>query len=789
MQTAARRITSLWALSGLHQVDADLLNPLVGETNRNLRREAVRAFGDAGVIASAVRDGRWQAIHDLELFAFDADPDVRAEVIRVLGNALTAQPNSAAGDSPITQAGKSILGMLVTMAGESLDGPTMKSTQSGKTIKTGEAYEREFERYLIRFFLEQQPQIVTAFLDTSTAKSLHVENRLLATLALDPKASASRVAQLLPQLTRPTGQEEVLRLAQFPDEPGVGEALQKLLQGPSTSIATLETLLKVRTRIDAAKITPLVTTAARELLSRKEGFSSLQLGAVLAGAFRLTELEPDLVRVIEWDMTAPNAQLDLNMYGLTPQSLAALRALRELKSDRVDLFASLAEKADPAGRELALGALAESRDERGPQKLTELYARLNAAERRAALAGLSGSKPGASALVKAVRNGAITKDEIDGGTFDKLQAVLGDDGDLTALMQEMSSLFRPALRLNGEDNAWSETDLTLDGPFTVETWVKLDPGIDNNDGILGVPDALDMNFFGSQFRVWVGGATHDAIVSKKKTVADVWTHLAVTRNSDGKFRIYQNGELDNADSKPAPQKFEKVRIGWTAPAKGTAGWLSEFRIWNRERSASEIRADFDRSFEGESKPAGLLGVFTANQWGKLHSGAKVQKTQDFPPLLTPAEAKTLAAKFKLFHALAEKPGDMTKGKALFATTCQQCHSVAGQGGQVGPVLNGAGALGVEALLRNVLTPNAAMEPGYRVFRVELKDGDVLDGIRVSEDKDAIVLRRPNVDDTRIAQKDVKKAAFTKSSMMPEGLLDPLQPEQVADLFAYLKTLK
>ena len=129
------------------------------------------------------------------------------------------------------------------------------------------------------------------------------------------------------------------------------------------------------------------------------------------------------------------------------------------------------------------------------------------------------------------------------------------------------------------------------------------------------------------------------------------------------------------------------------------------------------------------------------------------------------------------------------GKELFVATCQQCHSVAGQGGQVGPVLNGAGAMGVESLLRNLLTPNAAMEPGYRVFRVELKDGDVLDGIRVSEDKDAIVLRRPNMNDTRIAQQDVRKAAFTKSSMMPEGLLDPLPPEQVTDLFDYLKTLR
>ena len=405
------------------------------------------------------------------------------------------------------------------------------------------------------------------------------------------------------------------------------------------------------------------------------------------------------------------------------------------------------------------------------------------------------------------RQGPPSEDEIDGTTFDRLQAVLGDDAELAVLMQEMASLFRPVLRLNGEDNAWAETGLTLDGPFTVETWVKLDAGIDNNDGILGAPEVLDMNFFGSQFRVWVGGGVHDAIVAKKKTVADVWTHLAVTRDAKGMFRIYQNGELDSADSKPVTQKFEQVRIGWTAPAKGTAGWLSEFRIWNRERNASEIRADFDRSYgapisksalSDTSKPAesqfgappvGLVGLFAGNSWGKLHGGAKVTKTADFPPLLTTAEAAALAEKFSKFHALAEQPGDMAKGRALFLTTCMGCHSVAGQGGQIGPVLNGAGALGVEALLRNILTPNAAMEPGYRVFRVELKDGEVLDGIRVSEDKEAIVLRRQSVADTRIAQKDVRKAGFTKMSMMPEGLLDALPPQDVSSLFAYLKTLR
>ena len=49
------------------------------------------------------------------------------------------------------------------------------------------------------------------------------------------------------------------------------------------------------------------------------------------------------------------------------------------------------------------------------------------------------------------------------------------------------------------------------------------------------------------------------------------------------------------------------------------------------------------------------------------------------------------------------------------------------------MLNGAGASGIEALLRNVITPNAAMEAAYRVFRLELISGEVLEGFYVTED--------------------------------------------------------
>jgi len=684
------RIGSLWALEGLHAVDLALLSPLFSDANRNARREAIRAVGEARLLNS-------QTLATLDPLGDDPDPEVRAEVLRAAGPLVAREPRAVA--------------LCVKLAQAPLAEPTAKSTHSGKIIKVREAYEREFERYLARLFLEQAPLAVAAWLDADEAKALPIENRLLATLALEPKMSAPRVAQLLPQLTRPPGQEEVLRLAQFLDEPGVADALGAILKSAPTRTATLEALLKIRSRLDTAKLAPLLTATATDLLSTymrstlsRSDAPTLEMAYLalrLASAFKLTQLE-DAINSLLSAAPPPSPAL----------TVTALRALREMGSTQPELFAKLAQNSDTTIRDEAVLALASCKSPDAPPLIFKLWLDFNSAQRRTVLANLAGAKSGASAIVKAVKSGPLEKADLDALTLEKLHAVLGDDPELAALLQEMASLFRPLLRLDGKDDSWVDSDITLDGPFTVETWVKLDPGIDNNDGILGSPGALDMNFYDAKFRVWVGGGIHDAIIAKKSIVADSWTHIAVTRDTPGNFRIYLNGELDTDQSKPAPQKFEHCRIGWTAPPQGTAGWLTEYRVWNRLRTAEEIRADFDRSFEGDTKPADLAYYFSGTKpgWGKLHGSAKVAKTSDYPALLTAAEARTQAEKFAKFRALAANNGDLAHGKALFTTTCMICHSVGGQGAQIGPVLNGAGASGVEALLRNVLTPTPPWKP-------------------------------------------------------------------------------
>jgi putative heme-binding domain-containing protein len=458
-------------------------------------------------------------------------------------------------------------------------------------------------------------------------------------------------------------------------------------------------------------------------------------------------------------------------------------------------------------QDTALGALAAAGTPKAAQAVFALWPRLTATQRSRALTDLSANRAGAGAILAALESHTIAKAQIDAALLDRLQAVLGaNDPALTQLVDSLGALFRPVLALDGSEAAWTQTDITLEGPCTIEAWVRLDPDkrkIGNADGLFGAPGQLDLNFFGEKPRVYAFPPLADVAVAKKPVMPGLWTHVAFTRDGAGIWRIYIDGELDATGSKAAPAKIEKARIGWTSAPGGPRGAMGEFRVWNRERTAEEIRNASDRSLDagpnstlkngvgnGSSQLStrGLVFSSATGDWGKLQAGAKVIKTSDHPPILSADEAAMLDGKYAKNRALAEKPGDVARGKVA-AALCQACHLMGPTGGNIGPNLSGVGAMGTEAILRNLLQPNAAMENGYRIYRMEMKNGDLIDALFVSEDKDSVIIRLPGSEDKRVAKKDVRETKFLRRSLMPEGLLDTMTGEQVSDLFAYLKTLK
>jgi len=748
---AARRIQALWVLGWQKQPPVDLVAGLLKSPNRNVRREAVSVLRYA-----AAPDAAQIAL----LAGLRADPDaeVRQAAIKTLGESF-AVPGA--------------LPALLSFGQPSLAEP-LAPGRTGKPIKVGEAYYREFERFLVRMYLERQPAAVAAFLQRPDT-ALEGEQRLFATLALEPKAGATVLAAVLPTLGRaPTG-EELLSLAQSAEVPACAEALRALLRKPAVRTEVAEGLLAARTKLDAAKIGPLLAGVAQESLNGDA--KARALAVALIGGFQLTALEPDLVAFAR--------------AAKEPVALAAaLQALRDLRSAEVALFVELAASPDAAVVDQALAALTVSRSPQAPAAALGLAPKLDVLRRRAVLAGLSASKDGARAIAAAIQAKSLAKEEIDGPTAERLALTLGDSPELKALMADLGAVFRPVLSLDGSDEAVAETKLDLKGPFTLEFWVRLAPGIDNNDGVLGAPGQLDVNFSGSLLRLYVFPPLNDVVVAKKPIQPELWTHYAITRDAKGELRLYGNGELESVGRVPVTKDFLGCDVAWTVPKRGTQGALAEYRVWNVARSAKEIRDHFTRTFAGDERPAAMVFHNAGGDatWGKLRKGAKVVRTTDVPPLVTKAQFEAFTRKQEHFMELGRKGGNVAQGKAL-AAMCQTCHTINGQGGQIGPNLSGAGAMGLEGVVRNIMDPNAAMEAAYRVFRLELITGEVLDGFYLSEDAKAYVIRQPGGEELRVAKDKVRAARYLRRSLMPEGLLDALSDQQVADLLAYLMTLK
>ncbi|MFM8549757.1 MAG: PVC-type heme-binding CxxCH protein [Verrucomicrobiota bacterium] len=746
---AARRIQALWVLGEHGRKIGPLAERLLADPNRNVRREAVNALRHLGA---------WTPHHEsLAALAADPDTEVRAAAIKALGESSAKWPAA--------------LGALMRFAGPSLEGPVAPG-RSGKPIKVGAAYERDFERVLVRMYLERQPEAVAAFLASDAAKSLPAEGRMFAALALDPKVGAPLVASLVGQLDRAPGPDELLAVAQTLDQPASVAVLRKLLADAAVRNRVVELLLVFRTDLDPAKVGPVVAEAARALLA--QGVAERALAAQLIGGFQLLELEADLLALLSREDSRREA----------------LFGLQQLRTTKPAAVAALIGSAPAEVSNLALRALVASRAPQAAGLAMKLYPSLATNDRKVVLDGLSGTKAGAKASAAGLADGSVAVADIETAAAEKLAIALGDSPELADVSARLGGVFRSVLALDGSNDAVTKSGLALKGAFTVETWVRLDGKVDNNDSILGAPGILDLNFAGGIFRAYLGAKVHDAVVASKPISAGIWTHVAATRDAAGEQRLCQDGELVGTAKSEHGHDLSGLTIGWSSPQGGTQGAFAEYRIWNVERKPTEIRANMTRTYAGETPPKSLVFASASGEaaWGQFGKGAKVVRTTDAPPLLNAAQFAALEAKHARFMALAVKGGDAAKGKAVVGL-CQSCHMINGQGGQIGPNLSGAGAMGMEAVIRNIIDPNAAIEAAYRIFRLELKAGEVVEAFYVSEDATAYVIRQPGGADRRIPKADVRAAKYLRRSLMPEGLLDGFTDEQITDLFAYLKTLR
>ena len=151
---------------------------------------------------------------------------------------------------------------------------------------------------------------------------------------------------------------------------------------------------------------------------------------------------------------------------------------------------------------------------------------------------------------------------------------------------------------------------------------------------------------------------------------------------------------------------------------------------------------------------------------------------------TSAERQKEIEEFRALLTSGEFEPDLKNGHDLYIKNCAICHTLFGRGGKIGPDLTGSDRRNLNYLLENILDPSASVAESYRSSIVQLDDGRVLTGVVVSESQRVIQLQTQS-DLLTIDLKTVEQRKLTKSSLMPEGLLNELSKQQVADLFGFL----
>ncbi len=184
---------------------------------------------------------------------------------------------------------------------------------------------------------------------------------------------------------------------------------------------------------------------------------------------------------------------------------------------------------------------------------------------------------------------------------------------------------------------------------------------------------------------------------------------------------------------------------------------------------TDLSAGHARQIRNLGDPA--LTAKLAAAWGAVRE-SPAERAADIAKLKADLTPKSLAA------------ADPRRGRAVFAATCANCHKLFGAGNEIGPDLTGAGRTDLDYLLSNILDPSAVVTKDYQVTVFQLADGRTVTGIVAATSPAAVTVQTATVREV-IPVGDIEKRTPSATSLMPDGLLQPLTPQQVRDLFAYL----
>lgn len=138
-------------------------------------------------------------------------------------------------------------------------------------------------------------------------------------------------------------------------------------------------------------------------------------------------------------------------------------------------------------------------------------------------------------------------------------------------------------------------------------------------------------------------------------------------------------------------------------------------------------------------------------------------------------------------------GDAEAGRKIFReradVSCIRCHTADGQGGTVGPKLDGIAIRQTrQYMLESIVDPNAKIAPGFESAIVKSSDGRSIVGVVRKDDAQQLVLVDGNGHEQKISKADIVSRE-TGLSAMPQDISKTLSLRDLRNLVEFLSSLK
>ncbi len=153
-----------------------------------------------------------------------------------------------------------------------------------------------------------------------------------------------------------------------------------------------------------------------------------------------------------------------------------------------------------------------------------------------------------------------------------------------------------------------------------------------------------------------------------------------------------------------------------------------------------------------------------------------------------SSARNLDQWRKRLRRIEWSSGDADRGKVVFERLrCHLCHRGVRR---LGPDLAGvAQRFAPLDLMMAIVDPSRDVAPLYRTKMVLTRSGQVFYGLVVYESPEGTLLQTGPETTVRFSADQVEQIVPSARSLMPEGLLDQATDQDLADLYAYLRSLK